>query len=80
MRLPLTAAFLAGTALVLAGCGDDIENEPDLRIIEDGLELRTLTLPDGREIECVLFTDDGAYTSWTAFDCNWDVSIPPLNG
>lgn len=81
MRLPIVAA-LAGTVLVLAGCGEENfdDNKPTFSEIEDEAELRTITLEDGRKIECLFFAESGSYRSWLAFDCNWDTSTPPLNG
>lgn len=72
MKSLAKTAVLAGAALALAGCSGLDSAEPDVQEVEEELELRRIELPDGREIECIYYSEDGAYASWLAFDCNWE--------
>lgn len=74
MRRLAAAAALAGTLVILAGCGegDWDSNIPPADEIENEAEVRIVTLDDGRQIECLYYAEDGYQRSWLAYDCNWD--------
>lgn len=65
-------AVVAIAILGLAACGEEdgfSSNKPSAReVIDEGQWVSTET-PDGDPVWCLVFFEDGAYTSWSVFTC-----------
>lgn len=73
MRKPTTIAatilIAATTLLALAGCGlTDMSDGPSMACDGDGLTECTVTMRDGRRVQCIVL-DSNAYRS--GISCDW---------
>lgn len=66
----LAALSAAVLALTLTGCGETAPDEPGQApvVVGDGMYVKTVDLPDGREVTCVVYAGYKA----GGLSCDWD--------